>query len=281
MSGVMPITAKDIATFLDTQDDFDLELFVHRSLTASGFQSEHAGTYSDPVTGGPRQFDVRARRFFPRRRWQILLAVQCEKLSADFPLLVSRVPRPIQESYHEVIRSWERRETGEDFVEAVRWERGPELYPENELVGKKIVRVRNPAADEGFRDTGDGSYGEWSEALVSAADLVREGILAHRGHAVSEYFTLVLPVLVVSDDSLWVVDYSESGRRARSALPVEETEVYVGREYELLAGRRYQVSHLHLFTRSGFTSFLSELSTPGAMLLERMFQFTTLRSARS
>jgi hypothetical protein len=279
MRELMPITAKDIATFPDTQDDFDLELFVHRSLTASGFQSEHAGTYSDPVTGRPRQFDVRARRFFPRTRWQILLAVQCEKLSTDFPLWVSRVPRPIQESYHEVIRSWERRETGEDFVEPLRWERGPELYPENGLVGKKIAQVRDAAAAEGIGD--DGSYGEWSEALMSAADLVREGILAHRRHAVSEYFTLVLPVLVVSDDSLWVVDYTESGRRARSALPVEEAEVYVGREYELLAGRRYQVSHLHLFTRSGFASFLSTLSAPGAVLLERMFQFTTLRTGRS
>jgi len=80
---------------------------------------------------------------------------------------------------------------------------------------------------------------------------------------------------------LWVVDHTESGRRARSALPVEEVEVYVGREYELLVGRRYQVSHLHIFTRAGFTSFLSRLSEPGAVLPERMFQFTTLRSARS
>src|SRR6185312_17137707 len=61
---LMPVTAEDIAAYLDAQDDFDLELFVHRSLVMSGFHSEHAGSYDDPATGRPQRFDVRARRFF-------------------------------------------------------------------------------------------------------------------------------------------------------------------------------------------------------------------------
>jgi hypothetical protein len=274
----MPITGKDIARSLDEQNDFDLELCVHRSLTASGFVSEHAGIYSDPVTRKPRQFDVRARRFFPSVRWQVLLAVQCKSLSADFPAVVSRVPRPAQESYHEVIRSWERQDTGEDFVEALRRERGLELYLENGLVGKKVAQIRrDPSAASGFKSADDEPYDKWSQALESAVDLVREAVLAHRGHGTTECYTLVLPVLVVSDETLWVVDYTESGRRAQSALPVQEAEIYLDREYEVLPGRSYHISHLHLFTRSGFTSFVSRLSQPGERLLERMFEFTTLR----
>src|SRR6185437_2684956 len=117
----MPVTAEDIAAYLDTQDDFDLELFVHRALVVSGFRSEHAGSFNDPVTARPRRFDVRARRFFPAGRRQVLLAVECQSLSADSPLLIARVPRTVQECYHEVVRSCQAQETGEDLVETLRW----------------------------------------------------------------------------------------------------------------------------------------------------------------
>lgn len=271
----MPVTAEDIAAYLDTQDDFDLELFVHRSLVMSGFHSEHAGSYSDPLTAQPRRFDVRARRFFPRGRRQILLAVECQSLSADSPLVVSRVPRTVQECYHEVVRSWQAQETGEELVEVLRWQRGPELYPENVQVGRKISQIRRDVAGE--CQAAEEPAEKWSEAVDSAADLVREANGASRERGVPDCYTLVLPVLVVSDAALWAVDYTESGQRARSALQIVETEVFLGRDYELRPGYRYRISHLHLFTREGFTRFIAKLAEPRSALLEQMFQFTTLR----
>src|SRR6185437_1184544 len=166
---LMPVTAEDIAAYLDAQDDFDLELFVHRSLVRSGFRSEHAGTYSDPASGRPQRFDVRARRFFPGSRRQLLLAVECQSLSAQSPLLVSRVPRSVQERYHGVVRSWQAQETGEDAIEVLRWERGLELYPENVQVGRKLARIPN-----GSGAAGESPQEQWSRALMSAAELVRE-----------------------------------------------------------------------------------------------------------
>jgi len=268
----MPVTAEDIAAYLDAQDDFDLELFVHRSLVRSGFRSEHAGTYSDPASGRPQRFDVRARRFFPGSRRQLLLAVECQSLSAQSPLLVSRVPRSVQESYHEVVRSWQAQETGEDAIEVLRWERGLELYPENVQVGRKLARIPN-----GSGAAGESPQEQWSRALMSAAELVREANRASRERGTPDCYTLVLPVMVVSDGALWAMDYTESGQRARAALQVQEAEVYLGREYELRPGYRYRISHLHLFTREGFSRFLAQLAEPGSGLLERMFQFTTLR----
>jgi hypothetical protein len=274
----MPVTAEDIAVYLDTQDDFDLELFVHRSLAMSGFRSEHAGTYSDPVTGRPRRFDVRARRFFPRSRRQILLAVECQSLSAQSPLLVSRVPRSVQEGYHEVVRSWHAQDTGEALVEVLRWERGLELYPENVQVGKRIVQLRrDTGAAGGFTTAADEAHLGWSRAIASAADLVREADRACAESGTPDCYTLVLPVLVVSDEALWAADYTETGQRARSALPVQEVEIYVGREYSLRPGYTYRISHLHLFSRRGFAHFVSQLTAAGSALLEQMFQFTTRR----
>jgi hypothetical protein len=268
----MPVTAEDIAAYLDAQDDFDLELFVHRSLVRSGFHSEHAGTYTDPAGGWPQRFDVRARRLFPGAPRQLLLAVECQSLSAECPLLVSRVPRSVQEGYHEIVRSWQVQETGEDAVEVLRWERGLELYPENVQVGRKLARIPK---DSGT--AGESPQEQWSRALMSAAELVREANRASRERGTLDCCTLVLPVLVVSDGTLWAMDYTESGQRARAALQVEATEVYLGREYELRPGYRYRISHLHLFTREGFSRFLAQLAEPGSGLLEQMFQFTTLR----
>src|SRR6185437_17145731 len=172
---LMPVTAEDIAAYLDAQDDFDLELFVHRSLVNSGFHSEHAGTYDDPATGRPQRFDVRARRFFPSHRRQVLLAVECQSLSAQCPLLVSRVPRTVQEGYHEVLRSWQAQETGEDASEVLRWERGLELYPENVQVGRRLARIPKDSGMEGASP-----HEHWSRAVMSAAELVREANHAAR-----------------------------------------------------------------------------------------------------
>ncbi len=272
----MPVTAEDIAAYLDAQDDFDLELFVHRSLVMSGFHSEHAGSYSDPLTAQPRRFDVRARRFFPAGRRQVLLAVECQSLSADSPLVVSRVPRTVQECYHEVVRSWQTQETGEDRVAVLRWERGPELYPENVQVGRKIAQIRTDVAGE-CQAAAEEPAEKWSEAVASAADLVREANGASRERGAPDCYTLVLPLLVVSNAALWAVDYTETGQRARSALPLDEAEVFLGRDYELSPGYRYRISHLHLFTRQGFSRFIAKLTEPHSAVLEQMFQFTTLR----
>lgn len=267
----MPVTAEDIAAYLDAQDDFDLELFVHRTLVRSGFRSEHAGAYSDPATGRPQRFDIRARRFFSATRRHILLAVECQTLSAECPLLVSRVPRSAQEAYHEVVRSWQAQETGEDAVEVLRWERGPELYPENVQVGRKLARIPKDSGTESSPQE------QCSRALMSATDLVGEADRASREQGTLDCYTLVLPVVVVSDGALWAMDYTESGQRARSALQVQATEVYLGREYELRPGYRYRISHLHLFTREGISHFLAKLAEPRSELHEQMFQFTTLQ----
>jgi len=57
---VREITSDDISEYLATQDNFDLELFVYRTLLEHGITSSHGATYLDPQLGRARQFDIRA-----------------------------------------------------------------------------------------------------------------------------------------------------------------------------------------------------------------------------
>jgi len=57
-----PIVAADLVEFLDSQSDFAFEIRVLNSLIALGFECEHGGTYDDPATNKPREFDIRATR---------------------------------------------------------------------------------------------------------------------------------------------------------------------------------------------------------------------------
>jgi hypothetical protein len=55
-----PDTAADLKEYLASADDFAFEREIYSVAKGLGFQVQHAGLYTDPVTGKPRQFDVRA-----------------------------------------------------------------------------------------------------------------------------------------------------------------------------------------------------------------------------
>ncbi len=73
--------------------------------------------------------------------------------------------------------------------------------------------------------------------------------------------TLVTAILVVSDGTLWVVDYDESGKRSPPNL-VDEATLFVGLEYLTPRPETYKISHLQIFTRKGFTVFVDGLRVP-------------------
>ena len=71
--------------------------------------------------------------------------------------------------------------------------------------------------------SGDGDvFEKWSQALASADDLVARASDAHERHGTSMFLTAVLPVLVVSDGTLWAADYSEEGGLQREPCSVSE-----------------------------------------------------------
>jgi hypothetical protein len=191
-----PIVATDLAEYLGEQDDFSLELFVYSTSRSFGFTSTHGGTYEDPVTKKPRQYDVRAH--FVREQQRIDLAIECKSLRTSFPLLVSRIPRVEQESFHHVIHSFEPKRKGYDPIAMTRTSSTyvlgsnvPSLYEAGQFVGKSTTQVgRN---DKGDFVAGDSDvYDKWTQALGSIGELIFKAGKHHEQYKMTHFSTVVI-----------------------------------------------------------------------------------------
>jgi hypothetical protein len=268
------ITADDISTYLSTRDDFDLELFAYRTLRECGFVAHHGGRYIDPVAGKPRQYDVRARFEFRHRR-DLLLAVECKSLTPEFRLVVSRVPRPTDDSYHDIVKRWHRPEQNDTAFKVARSvPNHPKLYPEGEMVGKSATQIRWNEPSKKWISSDAESYDKWSQSLASAAELLNMSA-TQTAPAGEPTVTFVMPVLLINDGTLWVVDYSEAGARG-APVPADEALLFVDCDYEVkgrYSTEKYGLSHLHIYTRTGFLSLLKQYLNNG-WILEKTFGFS-------
>jgi len=109
-------------------------------------------------------------------------------------------------------------------------------------------------------------YDKWAQALSSAVGLVESACGSAKGVPGSRFFTTVLPLVVVPDGLLWRVIYDDSGSIPAEPEQVKECELYVSREIEV-GGKKgtplfhcFTFSHVHFFTLTGFSSFLSKMA---------------------
>lgn len=256
------ITALDMADYLATRDDFALELFVYSLARRLGLSATHGGAYEDPVSKKTRQYDVRASTVKNNRR--IDLAIECKSLRPSFPLLLSRIRRVEAESFHQFIYSHRPRTgnfpIGPDLVPAdVATVRGPgSLYPPGEYVGKSTAQIGR--TDKGDFVSADAEvYEKWSQALASASELVDDAVRHYKTSDQSVCVTLVLPVLVVSDNTLWVADYSDEGELQSDPRQIDEALLYVAKEYRKPMSVAYTATHLHICTKSAVLALLGRV----------------------
>lgn len=266
------ITADDLAEYVATRDDFNLELYVYRTARELGLSATHGGTYEDPITNKPRQYDVRASGRIGNQ-FRIALAIECKSLRPSYPLLVSRIPRSEKESFHEVIVARQPGRSRYGLIDAFSSSiafpyRGLEsIYTPGEQVGKSTAQVgRN---ERGELTSGDSEvFDKWSQALSSAADLINQARDAHDEFGVEIFFSCVLPVLVIADETLWVADYSEMGALVQGPIQVAQTTVFVDRKYSDKLATTCTLSHLHIYTRSQVRDLLTAVAGPGPMWQE-------------
>lgn len=260
------IGAADIREFLATQDDFALELAIYHQAKLLGLEVTHGGNYEDPVTKKPRQYDLRVFRTDGDNR--IDLAIECKSLSPSFPLLISRIRRILEESYHQVIWSYNDDDTGGPFripgldanARTASLRNGDSLYPAGAFVGKATTQIgRN---EKGQFVSGDGQvFDKWSQALASAADLVFDATDHYVASENGVCNAFICPVLVVPDGTLWVVDYEDDGAVRSDPVQTDEATLFVGREYwSVVSHPGYAISHLHFCTRSGIVALLSRVA---------------------
>jgi hypothetical protein len=184
------------------------------------------------------------------------------------------VPRPPEDAYHELMHSWQRQNMRDKLARVLRPERPGGIYRPGDPTGKRTAQVARLGTGT-FKDDDRDSYEKWSQALASAADLIRDSVAAASDS--QQALSVILPILVVADGTLWVAEYSENGARNGLAHTADAVELFVNREYtwELKAlpeVQVYRISHLHIYTRTGFATFLQDFSRPGR-LRERAFEF--------
>jgi hypothetical protein len=262
-----PPSANDILNAVTNEDDFAHEVRVGAAIrSVPAFRVKHGGTYTDTVTGKPRQYDYRC--WLNKESEELALAVECKNLKMEIPLIVSGLPRTDDEAFVHLVRSV----TGQHdrggakiygTSSVTRRAVGREcFYPMGEFVGKSLVRVK--MEKNGPITQGDSEvYDKWSQALGSAIALVQNACDLSRRRSLQSIFTAVLPVVVVPDGTLWKIEYKQDGSVVSQPSAIEACSLFISKTITVGLPQfehRFVFSHLHFFTLTGFTSFLSKMA---------------------
>lgn len=263
------IAANDIREFADGSSDFGFELRVLSGLESGAIDCEHSGTYDDPVTNKPRQFDIRA--MLDLDTCCVRLAIECKNLRENFPLVVFQVPRSEKESYHDLIFSHEPQHHGHGFASPLTETHGSMLrlrkehsfYKPGEYVGKSCSQVGRAISGE---LTGNDAevYDKWYQAIHSAHDLVDRANEDWESNDQKACVTLVLPVLVVPNDRLWGINYQSDGTRAGDPEPIDRVSLYIDKfvaSSDRFSGISANFSHLEILTENGLTDMCAGFLT--------------------
>ncbi len=264
------ISENEIKQFLDSQSDFSLEMKVFSYLTEIGFQAEHGGTYTDPVTEKPRQFDIRSTR----RVWNkvIKLTVECKALSTEFPFVIQRVPRTEKENYHEILSCYPpSNDLDRIFSNSKVLRLDSKIYPKNDFVGKSSNQIGRKKGELFGNDSE--IYDKWAQSISSAYDLIVESPSEREKFNFSEYFIVIFPIVVVSDKCLWSVDYDNLGNRISDPKNIDEVEFYIGKKFWKRGQTcsEYTISHLKVLTLNGFKKFSEMIKSNDLFFWDKVF----------
>jgi hypothetical protein len=136
------------------------------------------------------------------------------------------------------------------------------LYPAGGYVGKSSNQIGKKNNGELFSNDKD-IYDKWAQAISSSHDLVTESVYERNKLGIEETYTVVLPVLVVSDDCLWCVDYNEKGQRLYEPKKIDEVDFYIAKEFWSkgdLSGV-YIASHLKILTYLEYVNFTKKIAS--------------------
>jgi hypothetical protein len=271
LSGTV-IGKDDLIDFLDKCSDLSFEIKTLKSLSDKGFKCDHSGTYDDPATKKPRQFDIRAT--LNDHRSFLRLAVECKNVRDNFPLLISCMPRRREEAFHEIVFSV----TSRKYVlgnrpnpivpallpvsRSIRLTHDRTFYKFGEPVGKACDQVgKNPNGEITANDAG--IYEKWSQSLSSADDLVLESCYDGSYRTKDVALSLVFPVLVVPNGRLWMTSFDEHGGRTADPFQIDRCSYFVNRDYyhrSVSGGDRLTLSHLEIVTTNGLVKFIDEVT---------------------
>jgi hypothetical protein len=181
------------------------------------------------------------------------------------------VPRAQDESFHELIlsyhpdmieQSYPRSSASDKKCENKRITQPHSVYVVGEPVGKSCAQV-GKGSDNSIVENDADVFEKWTQALASAADLADEA--TQEGEELNDTFlSLILPVLVVPDGTLWKVNFESNGIRNCDPVHTDRCSFFVGQYYSagFLSGTSLTVSHLEFVTISGLDQLMKHILLP-------------------
>lgn len=266
-----PITKSDVKRYLNSYSDFSFELKVLKQFVDLGFECSHSGTYTDPVTNKSREYDIRA--LLQKEYIRLHLGIECKNLRANFPLVVHCLERKENESYNELIFTFEPKAPTQRvgtislplpsaFMENSRSTRVRKvsLYPKTQFVAKAIDQI-GKRQDTSEITSNDGEvFDKISQAINSSLDLISDATNLDTSNFPG-YLTLVCPLLVIPDSSLWQAKYSDDGEQLSEPEQIKHISYYIGKEWTVNGGLQpltYTLSHLEIITYSEIENFVGK-----------------------
>lgn len=261
---------KDISEFVDRRDDLALELFAYRTLLTTGWWTNHGGFYRDPLQDKFRQFDVQCGLDLSKDLSRpalattgIRIAAECKNVDPGAPIVISQVPRALNERYHCLLQRVVD-ETNPRLLQDVRVIRSTAThskpYHPDKPVGKSILQYQKDPNAKPPEDP----FSKWSQALSSCAVLIQRAYTNACVNPVAPNLCFIFPALIVADGSLWTVDYDENGARGEPQM-ADESTFFLGQDYDVVLTQtrpKYGVSHLHIYTKTGFTKAVQSWNSP-------------------
>lgn len=268
-----PVGSETLQAYLNEASDFAFELAVLRLLNEKGVICDHGGQYEDPATKKFREFDIRFRH--TKGQITVSAAVECKSIGANFPLLVSTVPRKPEEAFHEIFihsREVEARRSGQfGGVVTSTVPSGPIpgvkvrpscLYPAGLQVGKSTAQVGKKEVGGEIVANDAEFFEKWTQALQSLDDLIDEigsKVFIHKVWDGNLHYALALPIVVVPDGTLWSVGYDDFGTCTNEPFSTDRVSILVRRSIGGFAmSPELNVSHLEVMTKTGLSNFVDE-----------------------
>lgn len=260
-----PIDKSDLIDFLNSYSDFSFELQVLKMLRDQDIECQHGGHYTDPATKKSREFDIRAQKTIGRRR--VRLAIECKNIRDNFPVLVSCMPRNIEECYHEIaiikepclnngLSVYHRQASR---VTTLSIQGAYSIYEPTGIVGKSTSQVGRALSKITSNDAE--IYEKWGQCLSSAQDLVDDLYWDGKdGKTNDPFFSAIIPMVVIPNGRLWKVTYNGDGSRLADPEQTDRCSFYVGKNYTSMPGLfsyGLSLSHVELLTYDGLSKFIS------------------------
>ncbi len=231
-----PFSKSDVEEAVGKDSSFAFECQAFKRLKKWFSEMQHCGTYIDPVTNMHREFDIRASATATSGA-QLRLAIECKQISDATPVVVLRTRRKLNEKgacriapiapHNE--HSGRMARIQDVFLRYSEGSVGRSIEQYHRAKGGELKKVRSA----------DSVYPKWSQAVASCHELVVGSLRAKGKHS-----TFVVPVLLIPNKCLWVIDFDEDGNPS-DAKEVAHCEIFIDAP---IGEQGFRATHLEIWT---------------------------------